>query len=511
MPTAKFRRRALDSYSGISGNAKLTVSRLLWNVRGGCDQADIDIETGDSMSLWDFVGMLRMGVEIAGDFGWCWWGYVHEVVLHFQTCDISFSLDRLFNRVAVAYNLVGAGAGDSGIASETAYTTDALSIAAYGTKDLLLTTDKMTADAALRWRNVKILEYAKPTGSPEPVTNEMVGATLYCRGWWYTLEWRQAFKDYVTSISYTTTGTTHNVGDVAANNKVAQQVTVGGANVNLAEIELYVQKTGDPLDDLRIAVYTVDGSGNPTGDSLFTATVPAALITTSLAWIGFSAEEIELAASTMYSVVIDRVGGVDENNYFSVGVNTAKGYAGGVAKTWDYTDWSAISPDADVLFKVNTNALATIAAQISDMITTYAEFLTLTTNEGSTESQPSYMPGDISVLQALEDFMDQGGANTRRLLATVEQNRTIRIFEEPALPARRYYYQKSGRVYINGRSVVLEDCPYLLGQWIDANEGFITATSYDTLQPQFVDSIEWTPEGGIQARYKGKPAPEDEY
>lgn len=508
--TPYFWQRNLTVQKGNSGNLRYSVSRMLWNVLGGCDQADIDV-TGDADSLWSLPGMLRMGVELHGDYGYCWWGYVHEIVIHFPDHDVTFSMDRLFNRIAVAYNMVGAGAGDAGIAKITDYTTDALSIAEYGTKDLLLTADKMSDAAALRWRNVKIAEFAKPSGTPEPAANDTVSATIYCRGWWYSLEWRQALIDYTTSISYTANNDVHNVGDVEANNKVAQQVTVGGADISLARFQLYAKKVGDPVDDLRIAVYTVDGSGNPNGDSLFTSTIPAALITTDLAWIDFQGEEATLAASTMYSFVVDRVGGTDATNYYAVGVNTGAGYAGGVAKTWNYATWSAISPNADMNFKVDVNPLVAISTQVATLLSTYAEFLTLIRNETSTESQPSYMPGDVSVMQALEDFLEQGGASTRRVLAYVERNRGLHLYEEHAMPTRRFWQVKNGKAYTNGREAVPEDCQWILGRHVDIANAFVSATSYDTLQPQFVDSVEWTNTGGIQLRYKGKPAPEDEY
>jgi len=121
----------------------------------------------------------------------CWWGYVHAIELFANDMIVGLSLDGLYNRVAVAYNLVAVG-GTTGTPTVTAWGEDDDSVDRFGRKELLSPYgDASTAQAeAVRDGLLAAYRYVVPDVRPGRSQDNQVKARLICRGWWHTLGWR---------------------------------------------------------------------------------------------------------------------------------------------------------------------------------------------------------------------------------------------------------------------------------------------------------------------------------
>jgi len=157
---------------------------------GGPHQATITA-TGDVAALWELIEALRCPVEILDERGEArWWGYVAEVEARLEGIAVSVNLDRMANRVAVAYAYTTPD-NTIGTRATTAYAQDDDSVAEYGTIERLesSSSDDTATAAALRDSVLEALRWPQPQVRIEPGGGGLT-VTLQCRGWWDTLRWR---------------------------------------------------------------------------------------------------------------------------------------------------------------------------------------------------------------------------------------------------------------------------------------------------------------------------------
>lgn len=133
--------------------------------------------------------------------------------------------------------------------------------------------------------------------------------------------------------------------------KMAQSFTTTSA-VRLSKIILSIRKNGSPGDSVKIGIQANSGS-DPSGVFLTSATVLGSTLSATLADTTFTMDsEIDLATATVYWVVAERTGALNNTDEYSIGVdNGGNPYAGGVesdfvqsTQTW--------TPNAGVDFAV---------------------------------------------------------------------------------------------------------------------------------------------------------------
>ncbi len=341
-----------------------------------------------------------------------------------------------------------------------------------------------------------------------------MSATLLCRGWWDTLGWQYANWDSVAAIRYTTSaGIEQAVGSAAANQRAMQQVTVGSQAINILQIALTIRKQGTPADNLTVGLYELDGSGNPTGGALASATlaggsVPGARTRT----VFVMSSEVERGAATQFAIQVSRSGAVDAANYFVVEVNTALGYTGGAFKLYNGA-WVARVPNADMLFEVLVDNNVESTTQVRELVDVYGEFLTgVDVAQASGVYLPSYRDGDTTTLAEVKALLESGGANGRRLLASVDTYRRLSVYEEPD-PATIRYAMNSDGVVLEGQQHIV---PYLppVGEWVqlvDVIPASVDITMLIDPTVQFIEGATWSAESPDvpQYQFRGQPSIED--
>lgn len=203
----KFSNRALASQFPPNVLTPWSVVRYSWNMVGGPDKAVLNAPL--TVDKWDAFKLLRCGVEIF-DRGRCvWWGYVHKITIPHGDLKVGLSMDNLYNSVAVTYSELETASTVSSGQAMTAYATDLMSIAEFGTKQYMLSISNATPTQAAYQRDVMLGTNKYPIATVDMGSGKQI--EIECRGWWDTLAWK-----YYSNTSTVVTETTAQIAAIIA-------------------------------------------------------------------------------------------------------------------------------------------------------------------------------------------------------------------------------------------------------------------------------------------------------
>jgi hypothetical protein len=150
--------------------------------------------------------------------------------------------------------------------------------------------------------------------------------------------------------------------------------------------------------------------------------------------------------------------------------------------------------------------------QISDLITTYGEFITGTDiDEQSAISSSQFRDGDTQVKDEILSLLDAGGQNDRRLLCSVNVDRRLLVWEEPDLSEIDYQMDSFGVVYeLDGTRIDEFNPP--IGVYIRLQDVIPDSADLSKLlspDVQFVDGARWNRESGLSLIFRGQISIDD--
>lgn len=150
-------------------------------------------------------------------------------------------------------------------------------------------------------------------------------------------------------------------------------------------------------------------------------------------------------------------------------------------------------------------------AQISSLVTSYGQFMTATDVEAVTGvSSSDYQDGDKTTLAAILKLMASGGASGRRLLASVDPNRRVQIYEEPAASTADYFMDSHAQIASMGGNEIDPYAPPV-GMWVrlkDVMSPVVDVTRLVDPTLQFVEGSSWSADGGPKYSFRGQPGVE---
>jgi len=149
---------------------------------------------------------------------------------------------------------------------------------------------------------------------------------------------------------------------------------------------------------------------------------------------------------------------------------------------WQTLGWQYYT-DTGTSSKYTTNL-------ISEAIVDYNQFLgTVAVETGSGITTLETRDGDSTYLAVIEELLAVGTSNNKRLLATVNQDRTVRIYEEPASTAISYYLGPDGRLY-DETGTLTKDYKSPVGTWLKLKDVIPGSTDLSMLADPSVQFIE---------------------
>lgn len=464
-------------------------------VFGGCEKAELNI-SGKQDHLLELINYLRNGVEIYDDAGNAvWWGFVNRVEIPRDQIIVSADLEEMHNKIAVAYNLISAGGNTVGIRRTSPWISDDDSIAKFGTKELLESGGSMNAVEAVamatRLRNER--------GFPRVFTTSGIAkeAKVECLGWWQTLGWRYTFVPTELALSFQTIGN--------ASVQLLEGVKVGQSflatsDINLAELEIHIRKVGGPGDVSVELSESVDGAP---GTSIRSATINAYDITTTAEWVrAILSETLVLTPGKTYFLTFSSSFST-ESSYQIITLDPNHGYGGGVFVEFDSGTDTWIQTTKDMPFRLYNNVLTETSQQLQNILTDAGQFLrTIFINNRSSLYAESYRNGDTTALTEAEDFLEIGTSNNKRLLARVNLDRTVDVWEQPDETTNPPVEMRSdGKLYYPAGSQVEEHFDPT-GKWISIEPilwGAIETTTLTGKKSFFCDEVEWSG-GGLKLK-----------
>ena len=420
----------------VQPELEFTIDRYSWSVKGGPLTATIQAK-GSREELFKLVNHLRAPVEIINELGEAvWWGYLSELTIHLSGINYGVDLETMFNNVAVAYT-------DQDIRFTTQWSGDADSIADYGQKEILLSKSDVTEADALQCRDTNLANTKFPIPTVKFSSGDVETATLTCKGWYKTLEWRY-YSNAVGKESYEVIG--EGGREIGEDDRpaLAQSFQIEAVTAWAASsiwLRPWKQGTGGglPVDNLLVYIKT-DNGGIP-GTTLASALMSGGDIGTSAEWLEFVLDtEVTLQPGTTYWIHITRSGSVDETAYFMVETNVNAGYPRGhlylwntATNSWGVDIWGGTW--GDLLFMLVGTIETT--EQIASLVTAIGEFFSgiILEDASGLESNP-FRDGDTVAQYELEKLLTTGTINDRRLLCEVTRSRYLRVYEEPAAPAQ---------------------------------------------------------------------------
>ncbi|MFZ2488665.1 MAG: hypothetical protein WAZ19_11130 [Anaerolineae bacterium] len=156
-------------------NNNYIVKSLSYSAIGGCEFAEIQV-VGDWNSTYSELQRIRQPVIIHDNAGnYLWWGYVADI----RVGPTGVTVDGMANRVRAKYGSLF-----------TAWYSDPVSVAIFGTKELIVEAGNVPLAQADELARATLERTKNPIAYNNSVGAEQTPiATLYCRGWWSTLDW----------------------------------------------------------------------------------------------------------------------------------------------------------------------------------------------------------------------------------------------------------------------------------------------------------------------------------
>lgn len=482
MPNLLFSNRDFSTWPQQPA-AAWTVDRLSWSAMGGPRQAWASCRRLSSSTVEPWVDLLRRPVEIAGEGGLLWWGYVASVELRSGAGSFCYTLDRFANTVRYAYI-------DPDGVTQVCATSDPDSIARYGVKEAFVNLELANspragavARAILQSRNT----IHGPWSARSPGPDEQV--LLGMRGWWDTLGWRyfvysgqgnaQAPERWLQNASA-------NIGSSATLVKGEQVLLDANLDYpcwNPVELEFMACLVGAPGDKLRLAVHAVDASNLPSGSPLdqVDVTVTGTAMAPYRVVLNQSAQ---VTPGLPFALVFSRSGSPNSSNYYKIGL-----YEPGSSppvypyKFWNGSTWAARSPASAALLRVYG------AAETSGLVQFYAakseggQFLEgVRVLDRSGISSSSYRNQVYTYRDEIEELLGAGSASGRRMLAEVTPGRLLCIRQAPDPGALDLLIDPTGRLL--DRSGLPVSGPQAAGRWA-------RFSAWPDLPPVWVGQLEW--------------------
>jgi hypothetical protein len=192
---------------------------------------------------------------------------------------------------------------------------------------------------------------------------------------------------------YTTSTASQFIGATSGEARAAQSFFLKGT---LAFVEVNVQRSGSPTDDLVLEIQTDSGSNTPSGTVLLSGqVVGSSLPSGSFAWTRFAFDPTPLTPGTKYWLVLSRSGSIDASNFYAWEYS---GFIAGDAEALEYngTNWVAgTSATASLTYRVfSSDGQAQV--RLVQPVVCHGEGVGTGTKSGGTQLQTNPTAGALS-------------------------------------------------------------------------------------------------------------------
>jgi hypothetical protein len=432
--------------------ADFTVSELTWSAYGGCDQGSFYTYT-TADRLVEFSSLLRCPVVISDPYSDpVWWGYIDKITVLFERSQFTISLEDLYNKVKVKYSFISP---DNRLSDqyETAFAENHISKLEYGTREFVIQRQGIDDDFALGLRDTFLELSAFPKSVLAPMPHfEFPQVRFHCKGWFHSLDWisYQCLDGFYAnhgpgpgSLAF---------GDGTTTDVAQAFLTVNSTSVKYAYVML--RKFGGPASNITAHI-KADAAGVP-GANLATsgAVAGAGLSLYNYTWTKFTfAVPYTLAAATRYWLHINP-NIASAANYYLIRTDENSNYVAGqmgmrfVGAGWTYIPSITIPGSMpDLMFRVV--CIKDTGTQLAEIAAAGNQFFTQIRPMTSGVLTSPYRFEGNTCLGEINRLLHLGTSNQRKILATVNAQRVLSFYEQPAPDSSLVFMDRQGRFFTN--------------------------------------------------------------
>lgn len=495
--------RDYSSLIAISPLLTLQAESYSFEAIGGPSSASVSV-SGPESELLRVFDWLMCPIAIYQDGEIVWWGFVHDATLNLGGVSVGLSMDKLANKITVAYELASPGS-DIGERATTAAANDTDSQTVYGIKELLATSTASSATAATTYRD-RLLDILANPPKTLGMGDGAVGLTLECKGWFSTFGWRT--YEYEGAWAGTL-GQSNNSGLALVMDDTYFQAyqsfqlrSADDDNFYAAALDIHLTKSGTGGNPLRFSItsdLTTDVDGDPVNVLAYGTTTPSGYGNDAWHKIALNTQVL-LQPSTTYYLWARPEGAwsFPTGDYCVWATSEPASYSEG--ELWSGNNvgsplsvtWTGQPGDANF----GIYGYRDTAQQVSDIATAskhaQVESIALETTSG-VKTYPARAV-ESNALTEIQALLEQGCSDGRRMLAEITRQRILRVYKEPVADlSTDYMLTRDGKVWtskgiavkpstfrpgvwVRLRDTVLSDCDALLSR---LSPIFIEATEYD--------------------------------
>lgn len=253
---------------------------------------------------------------------------------------------------------------------------------------------------------------------------------------------------------------------------VAQSFLVS-SNIELSRFAIYTRKIGTP-GKLNVSIYSLE-SGHP-GEVLISGSLDPINVSNEFGLnFLFPKTILNLVGGTSYCLVLSAQD-CSTSNYYELKVDNNGGFTSGSLQYSLSEGWS--DGNADLPFRVYCNENVETTQQIANILTTFGQtLLGVKVLSASQIFSDSFRNGDSTALSEVNSLLELGTINNRRLIARVNHDQTVDIWEqaeEPNLPL--FELHDDGHLYYSSGEL----CP----------EGIVPIGEWISIQPILYESLQ---------------------
>jgi hypothetical protein len=274
---------------------------------------------------------------------------------------------------------------------------------------------------------------------------------------------------------------------------IAQKVVPSTA-MTLTGVGLHLNKVGQPGG---VLVEVCSNSNGFPGEVLGSADLPGDDISTSP---GFHTAALDEPLSLPYTAdgyfLVISTTGSSSISYIEMRLDTTAGYTAGFGLKKEGEIWAEGA--GDMPFRLYANEIVETSQMVQNLLTAYGQFFKgVFVNDPSDLGAESYRSGDTTAAEEIEKLLEIGTINGLRMLARVNYDRTVEVWEMPDEAAPAVEMREDGQLWFRtGVQVAPSFDP--TGKWISVEpllRSVLFTNNFTGSQQFFVDGTRWDAAG----------------
>lgn len=271
-------------------------------------------------------------------------------------------------------------------------------------------------------------------------------AEIACKGWGHKFKNRYYAQSAGMDAYMDGSGSKHNLSEGSGITKIAQSfANTTGTSWTARKLALNLYVVGSRVDNVNVDI-VADNAGSPSSTVIASWAISPSggAVAAANGTMIYDLTTPFTYDNTLRWIVITPTGASSGGNFYQAGVNDKADYANGTFKWFISPNWTANRADngkaTDIQFKllgaetIDTILSAIHAATVANDYFAGIDFDTM----ASYPSTCQYRDGKERADKVVEAILKIGNNSNQRLLFTVSEQRRIRVFPEPPVPAAPY-------------------------------------------------------------------------